>query len=66
VRRGHGEAGTEGEVRRGQQRRGEDAQFVVVTPLTSQLPMSGLQSFWPEKRNDMSSTAATFQLEIGP
>ena len=39
---------------------------VVVTLLISQLPMSGLQSAWAEKRPDMSLTAATFQLEIGP
>ena len=78
-------------MRRGLQRRGEDAQLafstldmsqllmfwlkvcafknidcVVVTLLISQLPMSGLQSILPEKRPDMSLTAATFQLEIGP
>ena len=51
TRRKHGEAGAEGGCEEGCRGAGRDALLVSVTPLMSQLPMSGLHVCFPAALN---------------
>ena len=61
-----GEAPTVGDERRAGAKRTENIHAMSVTLDVSQLDMSALNTFKPEKSPYMLVTAETSQLEIGP